>query len=129
MTNSAPPGGHYTAVLHTQQQFWAALKAKDAALFEQVLAPEFVSRSPGQPDQDRAVFIANLTGFPARVLEVGCENLAVHFFDDVAVMTGLQTARVELPGGQVVTNNIAITNVLRLTEAGWRMVLAHPVEL
>jgi ketosteroid isomerase-like protein len=123
------PAPRYTDVLHIQQQFWAALQAKDAALFEQVLAPEFLSRSPGQPDQDQAAFIANLTGFPARVLAVGCEDLAVHFFGDVAVVTGLQTARVELPDGRVVANNIAITNVLRLTDAGWRMVLAHPVEL
>ncbi len=102
----------HTAVLHTQQQFWAALQAKDAALLEQVLAPEFVSRSPGQPDQDRAAFIANLTGFPAQVLDVRCDNLAIHFFGAVAVVTGLQAARVALPNGQVVNNDIVITNVL-----------------
>ena len=125
--SSADP--HHAAVLHTQYQFWRALKTKDATLFEQVLAPEFVSRSPGQADQDRAGFIANLTCFPARVIEVGCDNLAVHFFGEVAVLTGLQTAQVELPSGAVVANNIAITNVLRREGEGWVMVLAHPVDV
>ena len=117
------------AVLTAQQRFWAALKAKDAALFERLLAPDFVSRSPGQPDQDHAAFIATLTGFPATILEVGSDSLAVHFFGDAAVVTGLQSARVALSDGKVVGHYIAITNVFVLTGAGWLMALAHPVEL
>ncbi len=45
------------------------------------------------------------------------------------VATGLQSARVALPNGQVVNHDIAITNVLRPSGAGWVMVLAHPVDV
>ena len=117
------------AVVHTQHRFWSALQAKDAALFEHVLSPEFISRSPGQPGQDRADFIANLTGFPANVNNVRRDNLAVHFFGEVAVITGVQSTQWVLPNGQVVGNAMALTNVLQPAGPGWRMVLAHSVEL
>jgi len=45
------------AVLECQQQFWVALERKDADLLSQVLADDFVCRSPGQADQQRSAFI------------------------------------------------------------------------
>jgi hypothetical protein len=53
----------------------------------------------------------------------------VHFFGQNAVVTGLQQARVELPNGVVMVDDIAITNVLRPEGTSWVLVLAHPVEL
>jgi hypothetical protein len=38
------------AVLERQQHFWLALEHKDAELFMQVLAEDFVCRSPSQED-------------------------------------------------------------------------------
>jgi hypothetical protein len=43
------------AVFTCQQQFWQALQFKDAELFSQVLADDFVCRSPDQPEQSRTL--------------------------------------------------------------------------
>lgn len=125
----ASPDPRLPAVLAAQQRFWEALKAKDAALFERLLAPNFVSRSPGEADQNRAAFIANLTSFPATVLAVSGDELTVHFFGETAVVMGVQRAQVALPNGDIVANDIAITNVYVPGGAGWRLALAHPVTL
>ena len=51
-------------ILLVQEQFWKALKTRDASLLAIILAPTFVGRSPGEPDQTREEFITILTAFP-----------------------------------------------------------------
>jgi ketosteroid isomerase-like protein len=116
-------------IIHAQQSFWAALKAKDAALFESILTDDFVSVTPKQPNESRAEFVRTLTSFPGEVESVDCDPLQVHLFGDVAVLTGIQIALLRLPNGVTVSDSIAITNVFRRIANGWMMVLAHPVEL
>jgi ketosteroid isomerase-like protein len=117
------------AVLEVQRQFWTALKRKDAQLFEQVLADDFISRSPGQPNQARAAFITTLTSFPASVLAVDSDNLEIHVFGDLAVLSGVQLAQLQLPNGSTVTNRMMITNIFRKHQESWSMVFTHAVEL
>jgi ketosteroid isomerase-like protein len=116
-------------VRRVQETFWQALKAKDTALFESVLAKDFVSRSPDQADQDRAAFIRTLTSFPITVADVGSDDLQVHVFGDTAVISGVQAAKLQMPGGSTVLQRIAITNVLHRVDGAWQMVFSHAVEL
>ncbi|HLU11186.1 MAG TPA: nuclear transport factor 2 family protein [Oceanobacillus sp.] len=113
-------------VIDIQRAFWAALQAKDTASFERILVEDFVSVSP---NQTRTQFIETLTSFPMQVESVDCEDLQVHLFGDVAVLTGTQVARLKLPNGASVSDTIAITNIFHRTSEGWRLVLARPVQL
>jgi ketosteroid isomerase-like protein len=117
------------AVLEAQRQFWAALKRKDTQLFEQVLAEDFISRSPAQPNQARAAFIATLISFPAAVLSVDSTDLEIHVFGDLAVLTGVQLAQLQLPIGNLALNRVMVTNIFRKQQERWSMVLTHAVEL
>jgi ketosteroid isomerase-like protein len=117
------------AIIDVQHLFWDALKSKDKQLFEQILADEFVSVSLTQPNQTRAEFIATLTSFPAKVNSVETENLQVYLFGDVAILTALQIAHIQLPDGTIIRDKIALSNVFKRVDHGWRMVLARPVEL
>ena len=116
-------------VYQVQQRFWAALRQKDKQAFVSLLAEDFIGRSPGQPNQDRAEFIATLTNFPAQVLSVGSDDLEVHVFGTIAVVTGLQSAQLELADGPVKQNRIAITNILQQQDGRWLLKLAHAVAL
>lgn len=116
-------------VIEVQEQFWAALKTKDAWAFERVLADHFVSRSPGAANQGRGEFIQTLIGFPATVLAVRCDGLEVHHFGEVVVLTGIQVASIHLTDGTDGENRIAITNIYQQIFGHWKMVLAHTVEL
>ena len=116
-------------VLERQQQFWLALERKDADLLTQLLADAFVCRSPGQADQQRSAFITTIIGMPLTVVKVSAEQLAVHVFDTVAVLTGTQVAQLQLPDGNQVDERLALSNVFRQANGQWQMVLAHPVAL
>src|SRR5262245_24394359 len=117
------------AVLECQQQFWLALERKDADLLSQVLADDFVCRSPGQADQQRSAFITTITRMSLTMVKVSAEQLAVQLFDTVAVLTGTQVARLQLPNGSQVDERLALSNVFRQANGQWQMVLAHPVTL
>ena len=129
MTQINPNESLDLAIRQVQQQFWTALQKKDRQAFEHLLADDFVSRSPGQTNQDRTAFIDTLTSFPAQVRSVGSDNLEVQVWGEIAVVTGVQSAQIELADGQVRANQIAITNVLQWQQGRWIMKLAHAVSL
>jgi Domain of unknown function (DUF4440) len=96
--NSDQPVHH--GILRSQEQFWQALLTKDAELLSAILAPAFVGRSPGEPNQTREELIATLTAFPGSIREITGEAIEVHVFGEVAVLTGMQVARLQLPDGK-----------------------------
>lgn len=116
-------------VLQCQQRFWAALQQKDAELFVQVLAEDFVCHSPGREDQDRAAFIATLTSIPFPVAALRGEAIAIRVVGDIAILTGTQLAQMRLPNGAMVPQRLALTNVFQKIAGMWKMILAHPVLL
>ena len=117
------------AILRIQEQFWQALQTKDATLFTTLLAPKFVGRSPGEPDQTRDEFIARLLAFPVPIRELAGEAIEVHVFGAVAVLTGVQVARLHLPEGKARSSRVMVSNVFCQEEQSWQMVLSHAFEL
>jgi ketosteroid isomerase-like protein len=116
-------------LFQAQEKFWTALQSKDRKALERLLADDFIGRSPGQPNQDRTAFIDTLTGFPVQVRSVGSDNLEVHVFGIVAVVTGVQLAQLDLANGQVKENRIAITNIFQQQDGHWLLKLAHAVSM
>jgi ketosteroid isomerase-like protein len=112
-----------------QRRFWSALQQKEAELFLQILAEDFVCRSPGQEDQDRTTFIATLTSIPFPVVGIRGEDIAICVVGDVAILTGTQVAQMRLPNGAIVPQRLALTNVFQKIAGMWKMILAHPVLL
>jgi hypothetical protein len=119
---------HHT-ILRVQEQFWLALETRDATLFTTLLAPTFVGRSPGEPDQTRDEFIAALLAFPGTISGIAGEAIAVHVFGEVAVLTGVQVARLHLPEGKARSSRVMVSNVFCQEEQSWQMVLSHAFEL
>ena len=117
------------AVLGVQEQFWKALQTRDATLFETVLAPDYVGRSPGEPDQTREEFIATLTAFPFPINAIRGEGIEVHVFGEVAILTGVQVAQMQLPDGKARSSQVMLSNVFLQRDQRWRMVLSHAFEL
>lgn len=129
MTQTINDKDRQLAVRQAQQQFWNALQNKDKQAFEYLVADDFIQRSPGQPNQDRTAFINTLTSFPGRVRSVGSDDLEVHIWGEIAVVTGVQLAEIELANGQVILNRIAITNIFKEQQGRWVLKLAHAVSL
>ena len=117
------------AALEVQSQFWKALQDKDQSAFERLLADDFIARFPEQANQTRAAFISTLIDFPGKVLTIGSADLEVHLFGDMAVVTGVQLAQVQLLNGQIISDRLAITNILQKHRSQWLLKLSHAVEL
>jgi Domain of unknown function (DUF4440) len=118
-----------SGVLEAQELFWIALKTKDSQIFEDILAEDFVLRSPGQPNQSRAEFIHTLTSFPVTISSVACDNLEIHYFGNVAVLSGVQVAHLLFHDSHAILDVIAITNIFHYSGNQWLMALSHTVEL
>lgn len=63
------------------------------------------------------------------ILSVWGENLRVNLYNDVAVLTGVQHARVRMEDGKEAVSSVAFTDIFRREQGGWRMALAFGVEL
>ena len=117
------------AVLECQRRFWLALQRKDTDLFLEVLAEDFICRSPEQEAQDRSTFIATLTSIPVTIVNISAEAIAIRVFGEVGVLTGIQIAHMRLPNEENIAERLALTNVFQRTDGLWQMILAHPVPL
>lgn len=126
MTSSSPIA---SGVLQAQEQFWRALQARDAAALRRVLAPSFVGRSPGEADQDRDAFVATLLAFPGAISEIAGEEIAVHDWGGVAVLTGVQVAVLRMPDGREINSRVMLSNVFVLEGSDWQMGLSYALEL
>jgi ketosteroid isomerase-like protein len=116
-------------VLATQYRFWQALRTKDQTLFEDVLAPEFIARSPGEADQTRESLIAILIGSSVTVGEITGDEIEVHFFSDLAVLSGVQVAFLYLPSGVRQYSWVTLTNIFRRDDdQQWRMIFSFSHE-
>lgn len=121
--------GGEAGVYAAQQQFWTARLKKDPALFMEVLEPDFVARSPWVPDLTRDAFIRALTDIQSGISTISAQDMAIHIFGDVAVLTGVQVAEICLPGGgSAVVSRVILTNVFRVSAGRWRMVLSYSYE-
>lgn len=117
------------AVLAAQEQFWRGLQTKDRALLTAVISAQFVGRSPGEPDQTRDEFLARLLAFPLAISDIEGEDLAIHTFGAVAVLTGVQVARVDLPDGAARRSWVMLSTVFGQEAGRWLMLLSYAVEL
>ena len=129
MTDHQNSNNATQAVLESQQQFWLALQHKDAELFTQVLAEDFVCRSPGEADQDRTAFIATLTSIPLTILDVKGEAIAIRIVGEVAILSGMQISQMRLPNGETISERLALTNIFQPKNGRWEMIFAHPVSI
>jgi ketosteroid isomerase-like protein len=71
----------------------------------------------------------NLRSLPDQVLSLDATGLDIHCFGEVAVLTGVQRARIQIPSGKIVFQQIVITSIFRNFLDGWRMVLSHAMNL
>jgi ketosteroid isomerase-like protein len=112
-----------------EQRVFAAIQNRSIDVLEQVLADDFVHATLGGDDQTRAAFLKAIHEMPYRILEIGGEGLRVHLWQDTAVVTGKQRARVALDDGSVVTDVSAFVDVFSHSASGWRLRHAASVEV
>jgi ketosteroid isomerase-like protein len=113
-----------------EQRIFQAIQARDITALEAELAEGFVLFSHGNPEQDRASFLAAIRDMPFQILEIRGEDVRVRVLGDVALVSGIQRARVAMPdNGAIVNAATAFVDAFARTDAGWRLLHAVSVEL
>ena len=117
------------AILQIERDIMAAIKNKDAATLEPLLADDFIYRTHFGAEAPKAEFLKSIASFPVEILAIRGEELKVNVYGDTAVLTGVQIAEARAPEGTAEESAVAFTDVFVRLEGRWLMVLAYGVEL
>jgi ketosteroid isomerase-like protein len=117
------------AILQLERDIMAAIKNKDAATLEPMLADDFIYRTHFGAEADKAEFLKSIASFPVTIISIRGEELKVNVYGDTAVLTGVQRAQAKAPEGEVEESAVAFTDVFVRRAGRWLMVLAYGVEL
>lgn len=116
-------------VLAIEREIMAAIRSKDAAALEPMLADDFCYRTHFGAETDKAGFLQSVTSTPFEILSLHGEELNVNIYGDTAVLTGVQIAEARPPEGEKEESVVAFTDVFVRRDGRWLMVLAYGVEL
>ncbi len=116
------------AVLRLENEIMEHIRAKDTRALEPLLTPDFVYRTPGV-EISRADFLKGIAAVPGQITFVEGEGLRVRVFGEVAILTGVQRARVRADDGSEQEGLSAFTDVFIKRNGRWRLALAYGVEL
>jgi len=117
------------AVLVLSRDLIEAFRARDRDAMMRILADDFRHVDAVGAVVNRKRFVDALIGAEWRIRSIGFERIEVHEIDQLAVVTGIQSAEVELPDGTVATSRGAFTDLFTRVDGRWRLRLAHSTEL
>ena len=127
--STSPANEPGDVLLAAEERIIAAIASRDIAGLESELSDDFVHTTIGGVEQRRSAFLEAIRDMPYRILELRGESLQVRVLGDIAILSGVQRARVALPDGSVVTGANAFVDIFASTPAGWRLRHACSVDL
>ena len=116
-------------ILKIERDIMAAIKGKDSATLESLVADDFIYRTHFGAEANKSEFLKSIASFPLEILAIRGEELKVNVYGETAILTGVQHADVRTPEGNAEESAVAFTDVFARREGQWRMVLAYGVEL
>lgn len=129
MTDSTNHAEGAETLLQIERDIMAAIKSKDRAALEPMLAEEFIYRTHFGAEADKTAFLESIASFPVEILSLRGEELKVNVYGETAVLTGVQIAEARPPEGETEESVVAFTDVFVRRNGRWLMVLAYGVEL
>ena len=110
-------------VLTTAREIAAAIGRRDVKSLARSLAPGFVARSPGGASSDADTFLRAVEQIPGEILAVDLHQVEVDLFDDEALVTGIQHARVRV-NGDLIDDRRAFVDYFARIGGEWRIRVA-----
>ena len=124
-----PTNAAAATILQIASDIMTAIRNKDAATLEPMLADEFIYRTHFGAEADRTAFLTSIASMPQEILAIRGEELKVNVFGETAILTGVQLAEARPLEGEAEESVVAFTDVFVRREGRWLMVLAYGVEL
>jgi ketosteroid isomerase-like protein len=116
-------------LVELERQFLEAVRERNTDKLEAILANDFVYVAPRKRDLNRAEFISQTKASASEMEWLGAEEMKIHMYGDVAVVTGLQNAQVRSQKGALQSSDTAFTHVFRHRQGRWELALAFSGEV
>lgn len=116
-------------ILDLEHEIMTAIRNKDAATLEPLLADDFIYRTHFGAEASKAEFLKSVAAFPVEIVSITGDEVKASVYGETAVITGVQRAEARLPEGGVEESAVAFTDVFVRRDGRWVMVLAYGVEL
>ena len=100
MKDAGAAGARPEELVRVSERLLSAIVSRDAAVLEELLAPEFAHFDAAGTRTERRDFIAQVLGSTYTVIHAGFESLAVDVVGELAVVNGVQRAEVDLGRGR-----------------------------
>lgn len=116
-------------LLRLSHEIVEAIGRKNAEVLAEILDDDFVHLPSDGQRQTKEEFIKAVLEGAYTIEAIGLESLQVECLGDGGVAAGIQRATGHLPDGTSFVSVGAFTDVFRRTGDGWRLWLAHSVQL
>ncbi len=129
MTHSSENSKDAEAILQLERDIMAAIKNKDAASLEPLLAEDFIYRTHFGAESNQQEFLQSIAAFPVEIISLRGDELRVNVYGETAILTGVQIAVARTPEGEPEESAVAFTDVFVKRDGRWVMTLAYGIEL
>jgi hypothetical protein len=96
----------------------SAIAVRDISMIGRLLAPGFAQRTPGGASNGAEAFLHAIMQIPGQIVFVRVEDLEVDIVGDSAVLTGIQTAQLNVEG-RVIDDRRAFVDYFVRIDGRW----------
>ena len=107
-----------------ERQLLEAIRERNTDRLDSILANDFVYVSPRRRDLNRVEFLNQVKSSASEFEWLGAEEMKIHMYGDVAVVTGVQNAQIRSEKGGPQSSDTTFTHVFRRRQGRWELVLA-----
>jgi ketosteroid isomerase-like protein len=117
------------ALVELESRILRAIRAHDTQTLGGILAADFVYVSPRKKDLSRQQFLQQVKSFSQEIEWLGAEEMKIHMYNDIAVVTGIQNAKVRSEKTGLQSGDTAFTDVFRKSSGEWQLVMAFGADI
>jgi ketosteroid isomerase-like protein len=126
---SLPNPAGEKGLVELERQILEAIRERNTEKLDAILAPDFVYVSPRKRDLRRQEFLNQVKSSPQEIEWLGAEELKIHIYGEIAVITGVQNAKVRSEKTGLQSADSAFTDVFRRRQGRWELVLAFRADM
>lgn len=116
------------AVMAVKLAWPLAVRTKDAALFDRILARDFTLREADGTLYDRKAYIRDRVHSPEQVVAVRYENVVLQFFGPLALLTYRNVLDHRAPTGRPDTLRLTWADIFVEENGNWRIGASHLID-
>ena len=129
LTPKHPTATTESAVIQLERELLAAIKEKNLQILNQLLAHDFVYRSPYTKDLAKNDFLDSIQTSNVEINKIWFGEMKVTVLDKTVLINGVQKAQLVDPDGQITVHQTAFSDVFVYRHGRWLLISSYGVEL